>query len=120
MSDLDLACAECGVAFVFTVAEQEFYEAQGLVAPPKRCRSFRQARKLRASSPPARTARRERPARQGFEITCATCGKQARVPFEPEAGRDVYCQPCYRARKCTLKPEADPVADGGTDSGIVE
>jgi CxxC-x17-CxxC domain-containing protein len=110
MSDLDLVCAECGVAFVFTAAEGEFYEAQGLVAP-KRCRSCRRARKQRASAPPSRA---------GFDITCATCGKPARVPFEPEAGRDVYCQPCYRARRCTLRADADPGADGGTDSGIVE
>jgi CxxC-x17-CxxC domain-containing protein len=34
-----------------------------------------------------------------FPITCDSCGTQAEVPFKPAEGREVYCQPCYRARK---------------------
>ena len=34
-----------------------------------------------------------------FDITCNTCGAQAQVPFKPIEGREVFCQPCYRARK---------------------
>jgi CxxC-x17-CxxC domain-containing protein len=34
-----------------------------------------------------------------FDITCSSCGVQARVPFEPAEGRDVFCQACYRARR---------------------
>jgi CxxC-x17-CxxC domain-containing protein len=34
-----------------------------------------------------------------FHITCSACGAQAEVPFQPAEGRDVFCQPCYRARR---------------------
>ncbi len=41
---------------------------------------------------------------------------QAQVPFKPLEGRQVFCQPCYKARKGTaVAPEADD-----KDSGIVE
>jgi CxxC-x17-CxxC domain-containing protein len=40
-----------------------------------------------------------RPAAEMFQITCDSCGNQAEVPFRPAEGREVYCQPCYRARK---------------------
>ncbi len=58
--------------------------------------------------------------RPAFDITCSSCKRPASVPFEPDVGRDVYCQPCWRARRSTLRPEADPIADEGADSGIVE
>jgi CxxC-x17-CxxC domain-containing protein len=34
-----------------------------------------------------------------FNITCSSCGVATQVPFQPIEGRDVFCQPCYRARK---------------------
>lgn len=34
-----------------------------------------------------------------FDVTCCTCGAKTQVPFRPVEGRDVFCQPCYRARK---------------------
>ena len=37
--------------------------------------------------------------RQSFEATCAACGVQTTVPFEPTQGRDVYCRDCYRKMK---------------------
>jgi CxxC-x17-CxxC domain-containing protein len=57
-----------------------------------------------APPPPAsgpRPERAPRPRAHGatFDITCSTCGAQAQVPFKPIEGRDVFCQPCYRARK---------------------
>jgi CxxC-x17-CxxC domain-containing protein len=27
--------------------------------------------------------------------TCASCGKDCQVPFEPRDGRPVYCSDCY-------------------------
>jgi CxxC-x17-CxxC domain-containing protein len=27
--------------------------------------------------------------------TCASCGKDCEVPFEPRDGRPVYCSDCY-------------------------
>lgn len=33
-----------------------------------------------------------------------TCGTVAQVPFKPIEGRDVFCQPCYRARRGVVEP----------------
>ncbi len=45
--DKQLVCVECGNAFTFTVAEQEFYAEKGLTNEPKRCPACRKARKER-------------------------------------------------------------------------
>ncbi len=37
--------------------------------------------------------------RQMYSITCKSCGVESQVPFRPDEGRDVFCQPCYRARR---------------------
>jgi CxxC-x17-CxxC domain-containing protein len=67
----------------------------------------------------ARPAARARPERPRYDITCAECGAQAQVPFKPLEGRQVFCQPCYRARKGT--PEvADAAVTTDSDNGIVE
>jgi CxxC-x17-CxxC domain-containing protein len=68
---------------------------------PKRCLSCRQARKERQMSrgnyntikPGFRSEQRLYP------VTCTQCGKETQVPFEPKAGREVYCRECYRAVK---------------------
>lgn len=43
--DQRLVCVECDEEFVFTVGEQDFYDARGLQRP-KRCRQCRQLRRL--------------------------------------------------------------------------
>ena len=30
-----------------------------------------------------------------YTATCATCGAEAKVPFEPKEGRPVYCSECF-------------------------
>jgi len=30
-----------------------------------------------------------------FPVTCAHCGRDTEVPFEPRQGRPVYCSDCY-------------------------
>jgi len=44
--DLILSCVDCRVDFVFTVAEQRFFESKQL-SVPKRCKSCRAERKAR-------------------------------------------------------------------------
>lgn len=48
-----------------------------------------------------------RPTRRKFDITCATCQTPAQVPFEPLAGREVFCQACYRARRGLVATKVD-------------
>ena len=72
--DKTLVCKECGKEFVFTAGEQEFYAERGFQNEPQRCKACRDARKNAARGP-----------REFFTATCAACGGEARVPFEPRA-----------------------------------
>ena len=37
--------------------------------------------------------------RQLYSVTCASCGKQAQVPFKPSGDRPVYCRDCYMQQR---------------------
>lgn len=37
--------------------------------------------------------------RKMFKATCADCGQETEVPFQPTEGRPVYCKECYSKRK---------------------
>ena len=82
--DKTLVCKECGNEFVFTAGEQEFYAERGFQNEPQRCKPCRDARKNSARGP-----------REYFTATCAACGGEARVPFEPKSDRPVYCSDCF-------------------------
>ncbi len=97
--DITLKCFDCKGAYTFTADEQQAFHAKGLNHPPKRCPACRAAR---AARKPERPVERERvqaftppAARQMFTVTCSECGKETQVPFEPRAGRPVYCSDCY-------------------------
>ncbi len=34
-----------------------------------------------------------------FTVTCSGCGIETQVPFNPTAGRPVYCRDCFQASK---------------------
>lgn len=88
-----LHCKECDETFEFTVGEQEFFAEKGFTNEPSRCPSCRQARKNRNRDQGNWSSRRERPM---FEVTCNACGQTARVPFQPDGSRPVYCSDCFR------------------------
>jgi CxxC-x17-CxxC domain-containing protein len=33
------------------------------------------------------------------DAVCSECGQPCKVPFEPKAGKPVFCQECYRKRR---------------------
>ena len=86
--DKTLVCKDCGQEFVFTAGEQEFYAEKGFQNEPQRCKTCRDARKNAG-----------KPAREMFTTTCARCGKEAKVPFQPSNDRPVYCSECYAEMK---------------------
>ena len=67
-----------------TAGEQEFYAERGFQNEPQRCKACRDARKNAARGP-----------REYFTATCAACGGEAKVPFEPKSDRPVYCSECF-------------------------
>jgi CxxC-x17-CxxC domain-containing protein len=94
--DKPLVCFECGNPFTFTVEEQQAFQAKGHTHAPKRCQSCRATRAARRTERPAeKMPTFTPPSRQLYTVTCTECGKETQVPFEPRAGRPVYCSACY-------------------------
>ena len=92
--DKTLLCRECGAPFAFTAGEQGFYLEKGLMNEPQRCPSCRAVR------------RRERAngEREASTITCASCGREATVPFVPRLDRPVYCNDCFSNQRVVRTP----------------
>jgi CxxC-x17-CxxC domain-containing protein len=91
--DKTIHCTDCGTDFSFTAEEQEFYRSKGYTNEPKRCPSCRQAKKTERGGSRGSSYGQSR---QMFAATCAQCGKDTEVPFEPTSGRPVYCSDCYK------------------------
>jgi len=93
-ADKTIRCRDCGMDFVFSAGEQEFYASKGLMNEPQRCQSCRavakQNRALGISTGGGSNGQREMHA-----AVCAECGGQALVPFLPRNDRPVYCSNCF-------------------------
>ena len=100
-TDRTLTCSDCGTPFTFTAGEQEFHASKGFTNEPRRCPDCRTARRAGGggggsgsySSGGSYGAPREM-----FTATCASCGQEARVPFQPRGDRPVYCSDCFRSQ----------------------
>ena len=101
LSDKTLTCRECGRSFVFTIGEQQFYASHGLSHDPSRCPECRSTRKSSAGTRENRSAgpgydnAGSHSQREYFTVPCSSCGREARVPFQPTSGKPVYCNECY-------------------------
>lgn len=89
--DRTLNCKDCGADFLFTAAEQEFYAEKGFQNDPSRCQGCRSARKQSRNT--------DAPQREMFTVVCSECGVETKVPFNPTAGRPVYCRDCFQQHK---------------------
>ena len=111
-ADKTIACRDCGTDFVFTAGEQEFYAQKGFTNEPTRCPACRQSRK--ASGGGGRGGYGERDSygsrgggggyssggsREMHTTTCASCGKEAQVPFVPRGDKPVYCSDCFQQQR---------------------
>ena len=111
-TDQVLTCADCGIDFVFSASEQEFFAQKGFSSAPKRCSSCRAQRRASgnggggyaSSSSSGYSASGgggygggySRGPREMFDAVCARCGKDTQVPFRPTGARPVYCSDCFR------------------------
>ncbi|WP_006715059.1 zinc-ribbon domain containing protein [Desulfitobacterium metallireducens] len=91
--DKILTCRDCGAEFTFSASEQEFYAEKGFTNEPGRCPECRAARKAQNRN---NGGYNSRPQREMFPATCANCGKETTVPFQPTGDRPVYCRECYQ------------------------
>ena len=127
-ADKTLTCRDCGTQFVFTAGEQEFYAQKGFTNEPTRCPACRQARKQGAGRSSSGYGDRDSYSSGGYSdrdsyggggygnrrtgggrgfggeremhsVTCASCGKEARVPFVPRGDKPVYCDDCFQQQR---------------------
>jgi CxxC-x17-CxxC domain-containing protein len=105
-ADKVLTCRDCGATFTFTSGEQEFYASRGFDNPPGRCPACRAARKAErgagggyGTSGYAGGSYAAAPRRELFSTTCASCGGEARVPFQPRGDKPVYCSDCFETQR---------------------
>lgn len=104
MEDKILNCKDCGNDFIFSAGEQEFFAEKGFTHPPSRCLECRAARKNKRpeggyGGDRKFGGRSFRQDRQMFPATCAQCGNETQVPFQPREDRPVYCQECFNMKK---------------------
>ena len=86
--DRNVTCADCGIEFVHSAADQEFYAQKGFASDPKRCPSCRASRRasreacgydVRDIGGPRGYERGDyRPAREYFAVICSKCGNAPR------------------------------------------
>ena len=119
--DRSLSCVDCGVEFIHSAADQEYYTEKGFTSDPKRCSSCRAYRRTTrdgsgssgtgtgsgtgdggriVGGPRGYERSEERGPREYFVAICSSCGNQAQVPFKPRMDKPVYCSDCFR----TVKP----------------
>lgn len=105
MTDKALTCADCSAEFAFSASEQQFY-ADRQFSEPRRCPSCRAVRKLSrggfgdgAQSGGDAHGGYDRGQREMFSATCASCGREAQVPFRPSGAKPVYCSDCFRSQR---------------------
>ena len=106
-TDKTITCRDCGEPFVFTAGEQEFYAQKGFTNQPSRCPDCRRAAKSARSGDSGGyggggySSRGDRGERTMYPAVCSSCGKDTMVPFEPTAGKPVYCSDCFRSQRQT-------------------
>lgn len=93
--DQTIQCKDCGKDFTWTADEQAFYQEKGFNAP-LRCKDCRA--KARANFDNNRGGGNGGE-RQSFSITCAECGAQDTVPFQPRGDKAVLCRNCFRKQQ---------------------
>jgi CxxC-x17-CxxC domain-containing protein len=124
-ADKIIRCRDCGADFVFTAGEQEFYAQKGFTNEPTRCPACRQARKASGGGGGGYGSRdsyggggggyssggysdrgsyssggySDRGPREMHTAVCASCGKEAQVPFVPRGDKPVYCSDCFKSQR---------------------
>ena len=88
--DRSIACVDCGVEFIHSAADQEFYAQKGLLHEPQRCPDCRRRAKAERAASRAQSM---------HDIVCSNCGRTGQVPFAPRNDRPVYCSECFEARR---------------------
>ena len=100
-TDRTLTCADCGTGFTFSADDQAYHAERGFTNEPRRCPDCRSQRRAQQGGGGSYSGGGGYGGgeRQMFSATCGSCGKEARVPFEPRGDRPVYCSDCFRSQQ---------------------
>lgn len=95
-----LTCSYCGGTFTFGPEEQRVFAMRGYSNDPRRCPRCRAGRKAEQGGGFGHYANYST-LRMMYPATCAECGVDTEVPFEPTDGRPAYCRRCRNVVKTT-------------------
>jgi CxxC-x17-CxxC domain-containing protein len=101
-TDRTLVCADCGQSFTFSADDQAYHAERGFTNEPKRCpscRAQRRGQRGESSYGGGGGGGSYGGQREMFSATCASCGREAKVPFQPRGDRPVYCSDCFRSQQ---------------------
>src|SRR5438876_12351398 len=87
IADREVLCVGCGVMFVLSAGEQEFFHEKRFTNEPKHCKQCKAKRQ-------GTTGRRQ----VETHVTCSECGSDTTVPFKPTQGKPVMCRVCFTNR----------------------
>ena len=98
-TDKTLTCADCGTNFTFSADDQSYHAEKGFTNEPKRCTNCRAAKREQRGESSYGGGSYGGGQREMFSATCGSCGKEARVPFQPRGDTPVYCSDCFRSQQ---------------------
>jgi CxxC-x17-CxxC domain-containing protein len=98
-TDRTLTCVECGAPFTFSADDQAYHAQKGFTNEPRRCPDCRAARRSQRGESSYGGGGGYGGQREMFSATCASCGKEAKVPFQPRGDKPVYCSDCFRSQQ---------------------
>ena len=99
-TDRTLTCADCGTNFTFSADDQAYHAERGFTNEPKRCPDCRATRRSQQGQSSGYSSGGSYGGqREMFSTTCASCGKEAKVPFQPRGDKPVYCSDCFRSQQ---------------------
>ncbi|MFI5071870.1 MAG: zinc-ribbon domain containing protein [Terriglobales bacterium] len=91
-----LTCVDCGIDFIFTSGEQEFFRDKQFKNAPKRCKACKMKRVSVLGAAPSSAPNLPK---IETRTKCSHCGKETTVPFRPTQGRPVFCRECFQDRR---------------------
>jgi CxxC-x17-CxxC domain-containing protein len=118
-TDRTLTCADCGAPFTFSADDQAYHAQKGFTNEPRRCPDCRAQRRAQRgeSSGYGGGGGYGGGQREMFSATCASCGKEARVPFQPRGDKPVYCSDCFRSQQGSYGGGGGGYSDRGSRGG---
>ncbi|MGI8549909.1 MAG: CxxC-x17-CxxC domain-containing protein [Dehalococcoidia bacterium] len=126
-TDKTLTCVDCGTDFIFSVDDQAFHQEKGFTNEPRRCASCRASRRAERNGGGGSSyssgggsygggSGGYGGSREMYSATCASCGKEARVPFQPRGDKPVYCSDCFRSQRGSTGGSSYSSGGGGYGS----